>query len=206
MDPISSIVVVGASRGGLNALQTLLSGLTPGFPLPLVIVQHRGADSESGLPEFLGQWSKLPIKEPEDKEPVQAGYVYLAPLHYHLLIENRSFALSTDSPVAYARPSIDVLFESAADEYEDRAIGVILTGANRDGARGLKKIKDFGGLTIVEDPASAACREMPEAAVAATAVDWVLPLAEIAPRLELLGQVAAREQAAHAGSPDRYDN
>lgn len=186
-------------------MQVLLSGLPMEFPLPVAIVQHRGADSESGLSEFLRQWSKLPLKEPEDKEPVKAGYAYLAPLHYHLLIENRCFALSIDSPVAYARPSIDVLFESVADEYEERAIGVILTGANRDGARGLKKIKDCGGLAIVEDPASAACREMPDAAVAATAVDWILPLSEIGPHLGKLGQSAVAGHLTRAGSPEHHD-
>jgi len=163
----------------------LLSSVPAEFPLPIAIVQHRGADSES-LSEFLGRASKLRVKEPEDKEPIETGNVYLAPRDYHLLVENGSFALSTDSPVAYARPSIDVLFESAADEYDDRAIGVILTGANRDGARGLHQIKASGGLTIVENPASAKCREMPEAAIAMTAVDWVLPLQEIGPWLEKL--------------------
>ncbi|MBC8029257.1 MAG: chemotaxis protein CheB [Pyrinomonadaceae bacterium] len=164
----------------------LLASLPAEFPLPIAIVQHRGADSESGLSEFLSQASKLRVKEPEDKEPIEPGNVYLAARDYHLLIENGSFALSTEFPVAYARPSIDVLFESAADEYEDGAIGVILTGANRDGARGLHQIKARGGLTIVENPASATCREMPEAAIAMTSVDWILPLPEIGPQLERL--------------------
>ncbi len=180
------IVVVGTSTGGLKALQMLLGGLTEGFPLPIAVVQHRGKGSESGLCEFLRQSSSLPVTEPEDKEPILPGHVYLAPRDYHLLIENGSFALSTDWPVAYARPSIDVLFESAADDYEERAIGVILTGANHDGSRGLGKIKARGGVTLVEDPASATCREMPQAAIAQTKVDWVLPLKEIAPRLEIL--------------------
>lgn len=180
------IIVVGTSTGGLKALQVLLAGLPEEFPLPIAIVQHRGKGSESGLCEFLGQSSCLPVTEPEDKETVLPGHVYLAPRDYHLLIENGSFAMSTDWPVAYARPSIDVLFESAADEYEERAIGVILTGANQDGSRGLGKIKARGGVTLVEDPASAACREMPQAAIAQTEVDWILPLEEIAPRLERL--------------------
>lgn len=180
------IVVVGTSTGGLKALQILLAGLPEEFPLPVAIVQHRGKDSESGLCDFLRQSSSLPVTEPEDKEPVLPGHVYLAPRDYHLLIENRSFALSTDWPVSYARPSIDVLFESAADEYEERAIGVILTGANQDGSRGLGKIKARGGVTLVQDPAFAACPEMPQAAIAQTEVDWVLPLEAIAPRLEEL--------------------
>jgi len=180
------IVVVGTSTGGLKALQILLAGLPEEFPLPVAIVQHRGKDSESGLCDFLRQSSILPVTEPEDKEPVLPGRVYLAPRDYHLLIENRSFALSTDWPVSYARPSIDVLFESAADEYEERAVGVILTGANQDGSRGLGKIKARGGVTLVQDPAFAACPEMPQAAIAQTEVDWILPLEEIAPRLEEL--------------------
>jgi two-component system, chemotaxis family, protein-glutamate methylesterase/glutaminase len=184
------IVVVGTSTGGLKALQTLLSGVPAVFPLPIVIAQHRGQGSESGLCEFLSQWSSVPVVEPEDKEPLRRGHAYLAPRDYHLLIENQSFALSTDPPVGFARPSIDLLFESAADEYQERAIGVILTGANRDGARGLAAIKSRGGLTLVEDPVSAACRELPEAAIAQTKPDWILPLEEIAPRLRQLSESA----------------
>jgi len=163
-------------------LQGLLSALPAEFHLPVAIVQHRGK-GEIGLCEFLRQSSNLAVIEPEDKEPILPGRAYLAPRDYHLLIENGTFALSTDSPVAYARPSIDVLFESAADEYKDRAIGVILTGANHDGAHGLNQIKSRGGLALVEDPASAACREMPDAAIAHTKVDAILSLEEIPARL-----------------------
>lgn len=181
-------------------MQTLLSALPSDFPLPIAIAQHRGVDSES-LSEFLRGSSRLPVKEPDDKEPIEPGNVYLAPRDYHLMIENCSFALSTDSPVAYARPSIDVLFESAADEYQDRVIGVILTGANRDGARGLQKIKAAGGLAIVEDPASAKCRVMPDAAIAITPVDWILTLAEIGPHLEKLTTGDRRPGNASEGAP-----
>lgn len=181
------IVVVGTSSGGLKALQVLLSGLPAEFSLPLVLVQHRGKDSEPGLCEFLDQRSSLPVSEPDDKEIVLPGHAYLAPRDYHLLIEEKSFALSTEPPVAFARPSIDVLFESAAAEYREHAIGVILTGANRDGAFGLARIKARGGLALVEDPASAAFREMPEAAIDTTDVDRILPLEEIAPFLAKLG-------------------
>ena len=186
------IVVVGTSTGGLKALQTLLSGLPAAFALPVVIVQHRGKDSDGGLCEFLSQWSSLPVVEPEDKEPVRPGQVYLAPRDYHLLIENASFALSTDPPIGFARPSIDVLFESAAAEYQQRVIGVILTGANGDGARGLATIKSRGGLTIVEDPVSAARRELPQTAIAQATPDWILPLAEIAPHLNELSELSRR--------------
>ncbi|HEV7474971.1 MAG TPA: chemotaxis protein CheB [Pyrinomonadaceae bacterium] len=203
------IVVIGTSTGGLRALQVLLSGLPVGFPLPVVIVQHRGASSESGLCEFLNGFCSLPVSEPEDKEPVLPGRVYLAARDYHLLLEDRSFVLSTDQAVGFARPSIDVLFESAADEYRERTIGVILTGANHDGARGLAAIKSRGGATVVEDPRAAACPEMPEAALAQTRPDWVLPVPEIALRLYLLSQAGAArgsgprvigETALHYGS------
>jgi two-component system chemotaxis response regulator CheB len=185
------IVVVGTSTGGLKALQVLLSGLPVGFSLPIVIVQHRGKDSDGGLCEFLSQSSNLAVTEPEDKEPVRSGHAYLAPRDYHLLIENGSFALSTDSAVAFARPSIDVLFESAADEYQAGVIGVILTGANRDGVRGLAAIKSRGGVTLVEDPGSAVCPELPEITIAMTRPDWVLPLAEVAPLLNELSKVTS---------------
>jgi two-component system chemotaxis response regulator CheB len=182
------IVVVGTSTGGLRALQTLLSGLPADFSLPVVIVQHRGKNSDSGLSEYLSEYTSLPVIEPEDKEPVLDGHVYLAPRDYHLMIENRNFALSTVPPVRFARPSIDVLFESAADAFQTRAIGVVLTGANSDGARGLAAIKSRGGLTIVEEPASAACRELPDAAIVQATPDWILPLDQIAPHLVTLSE------------------
>jgi len=184
------IVVVGTSSGGLKALQTLLSGLPAEFPVPIVMVQHRGKELESGLCEYLGKRSSLPVSEPEDKEPLLGGHAYLAPRDYHLLLENRSFALSTAPPFGFARPSIDVLFESAADEYKQQAIGVVLTGANSDGARGLAAIKSQGGLAIVEDPASAFCSDMPKAAIALTQADWILPLQDIATRLQKLSESA----------------
>jgi two-component system, chemotaxis family, protein-glutamate methylesterase/glutaminase len=186
------IVVIGASYGGLSALQAILPELAPEFPLPVVIVQHRKRDGDDGLCEYLKKRSRLPLIEPDDKEKVEPGRVYLAPRDYHLLIEESIFALSTESPVAFARPSIDVLFESAADIYHDRIIGVILTGANRDGAKGLAKIKALGGMAVVQEPESAESRAMPDAAIAATEVDQILPLAEIAPFLNKLCHPAQR--------------
>ena len=185
------IIVVGASRGGLKALEAVLSGLDSDFVLPVVIVQHRGKDLETGLCEYLGRYSPLPVSEPEDKEPILQSHVYLAPRDYHLLIEAMSFALSTDPPVNFARPSIDVLFESAAHEYKERSIGVILTGSNQDGAQGLAAIKSQGGMTMVEDPLTAAHRTMPDAALRRSKPDWVLPLREIASRLNALGTAIA---------------
>jgi two-component system chemotaxis response regulator CheB len=174
-----AIVVIGASTGGLRALQVLLSGLPEDFPLPVVIVQHRGKDTEIGLCEFLGRSCLLPVTEPEDKDALLGGHVYLAPRDYHLLVENGNIALSTEPPVGFARPSIDVLFETAAAEYQERTIGVILTGANRDGVRGLAGIQSYGGATVVEDPVSAVCRELPDAALALIKPDWVLPVRDI---------------------------
>jgi two-component system chemotaxis response regulator CheB len=179
------IVVVGTSYGGLSALQTLLPALAPDFPLPVVVVQHRGKDSDN-LCEFLQRHSALPLTEPNDKAAIAPGRVYLAPRDYHLLIERDGFALSTEAPVGYARPSINVLFESAADVYQEHVVGVILTGANADGARGLAKIKAYGGYAVVEDPAGAESRGMPTAAIAASTVDAVLPVKEIAPYLNQL--------------------
>lgn len=177
------IIVIGTSRGGLKALQELLPELANTFPVPIVIVQHRGKESDIGLCEFLSNYSPLPVSEPDDKEPIMPGHIYLAPRDYHLLIENRSFALSTAAPIVFARPSIDLLFECAADEYGPKALGVILTGRNRDGAHGLAVIARRGGTTVVQEPASAEFREMPDAAIAQTQVDWILPLKGIADRL-----------------------
>ncbi|QDR79632.1 chemotaxis protein CheB [Sporomusa termitida] len=173
------IVVAGASLGGLHALRTLLQGLPKDFPLPVAIVQHRGKDSGEPLSTYLQSCSALEIVEAEDKDKIVSGRVYVAPADYHLLIEDGWFSLSTEPQVRYSRPSIDILFESAAYAYGKKAIGVLLTGANQDGAAGLKKIKERGGLTIAQDPVTAECGVMPGSAIAARAVDRVLPLERI---------------------------
>lgn len=175
-----SIVVIGTSRGGLQALRTLLAGLPRAFPVPVVIVQHRGNTPDEALCDLLQERSVLPIAEAEDKQALLPGHVYLAPEDYHLLIDNGCVALSTAAPLAYSRPSIDVLFDSAAVAYGPGVIGVILTGSNRDGAAGAVRIKEQGGVVVAEDPATAASNAMPAAAIAAAAVDRVLPLDEIA--------------------------
>lgn len=174
------IIAIGASWGGLEAVSTLLDGLSADVEATVVVAQHRGRDSERGLLEsFLQRHVRRPVSEPEDKEPIERGRVYVAPADYHLLVERGHFALTTDSHVQYARPSIDVLFESVADAYRERAIGIVLTGLNEDGAAGLATIKKRGGVAIVQDPSTAERREMPDAALAATSADAVLPLAEI---------------------------
>jgi two-component system chemotaxis response regulator CheB len=179
------LVVIGTSLGGLHALETILRGLPREFPLPVVIVQHRSKETID-LAALLQRYSLLPVREVEDKEEIQPGWVYLAPADYHLLVEDGHFALSLEAPVWFARPSIDILFESVAEAYPDRVVGVILTGASQDGAGGLAKIKAAGGLAVVQLPATAESRIMPAAAIAATQVDHILPLAEIAPFLTKL--------------------
>lgn len=182
------IVVVGTSLGGLSALKVLLKALPRDFPLPIAIVQHRHKESERSLSTFLQQFSSLPIQEVEDKDELLPGHVYLAPADYHLLVEPGCFALSTDEPVLYARPSIDVLFESAADVYAEKTIGIILTGANQDGTQGLARIKACGGWAIVQEPATAESVTMPKSAIATLPVDAILPLEEIAPYLVKLSR------------------
>jgi two-component system, chemotaxis family, protein-glutamate methylesterase/glutaminase len=175
------LIVIGASWGGLSALEQLLGALPSDFALPIAIAQHRSADSGAGtLARMIGTRTRA-VREPSDKERIEPGRVYLAPADYHLLVEPGSFALSLDSAVQYSRPSIDVLFDSAADAYGDRLIAVILTGANEDGAYGITRVKRRGGLTIAQDPETAERRAMPQAAIATGAVDRVLALEAIAP-------------------------
>jgi len=178
------LVAIGASWGGLHAVETVLESLPGGFTTPIVVAQHRAVDSGSGaLAHMLSLRSGHDVCEAGDKDAIEPGRVYVAPPDYHLLVDPTGFALSTEAVVQYSRPSIDVLFESAADTFGDRLIAVILTGANDDGADGIRRVKRRGGLTIAQDPAGAARREMPEAAIATGAVDHVLPLEEIGPKL-----------------------
>jgi two-component system, chemotaxis family, protein-glutamate methylesterase/glutaminase len=186
------IIVVGGSAGALEVLGTILPALPAAFAVPLAIVVHIPAGKQSLLPAVLGQKCALPVREPEDKEPVAARTVYVAPPNYHLLIEKtRSFALSVDEPVLYSRPSIDVLFESAAEAYGAGVLGVLLTGASEDGARGLVRIKERGGIAVVQAPSTAAVPIMPEAGRHLTNVDRELAPAEIALFLAQLGRADA---------------
>lgn len=182
------LVAIGTSLGGLNALTALLGALPAKFSVPIVIVQHRTVSPDGGgLAKLLQEHSRLEIVEAEDKMAIERGSVYLAPADYHLMIESRGMlALSTDAPVRAARPSIDVLFQTAADAYRDALLGVLLTGASADGAEGLASVKAYGGRAIVEDPATAECRTMPAAALATTAVDYVLPIGKIGEHLVTL--------------------
>jgi two-component system, chemotaxis family, protein-glutamate methylesterase/glutaminase len=174
------LICIGASWGGLHAVGQVLGDLPPAVELPVVLAQHRSADSQDGgLAQLLSGQSTRRVLDAEDKMPLEPGHVYIAPPDYHLLVERGSLALSVDERIQFARPSIDVLFESAADAYASGVIGIILTGANEDGARGLARIKQSGGVALIQDPAGAARRTMPDAALAATAADAVLPLEAI---------------------------
>lgn len=173
-------VVIGSSTGGMDALRIILEVLPKNFSVPILIAQHISPHSDNYLAKFLDNACKLSVKEAEEKESVIPGYVYLAPPNYHLLVEkDRSISLSVEARVSYARPSIDVLFESAAEAYNRDLIGIVLTGANSDGSIGLKRIKEFRGLTIVQDPVTARADAMPRAAIRTTKVDHITPLVEI---------------------------
>ena len=179
-----SLVAVGASWGGLEALGQLVSRLRPDFAAPLAVVQHRHADTGPGaMAGYLAARSALRIVEAEDKESLLPGHVYLAPPDYHLLVDGDFLALSLEAPVAYSRPSVDVLFESAADCFGPGLVAVVLTGANADGSRAVSKVRQAGGRVLVQDPEEAERPEMPQAAIATGAVDEILSLAGLAARL-----------------------
>jgi two-component system chemotaxis response regulator CheB len=173
------LICIGASWGGLSALSTLLESLPDDVEPAIAIAQHRMAAGRGDFEHLLQRHTARPVSEAYDKDPILPRHVYVAPTDYHLLVEPGSFALSTDERVMYARPSIDVLFESAADAYAERAIGIVLTGANEDGAHGLARIKARGGVAIIQLPETAAMRMMPDAAIAATSADAILPLEEM---------------------------
>jgi two-component system, chemotaxis family, protein-glutamate methylesterase/glutaminase len=174
------VITVGASLGGLQAIMGVLRPLPADLPVPILIVQHRGPASDRRLVAMLQEHTALKVLEAEDKAPLAPGTVYIAAPDYHLLVEEPgAIALSTDAPVRSARPSIDVLFETAADAYGPGVLGVLLTGASADGASGLARIKAAGGKAIVQDPATAECATMPAAGIAAAPVDYILPLESI---------------------------
>jgi len=177
-------IVIGTSSGGMNALKFLFSALPVDFSIPIIIVQHISPRSENQWIKLLNNNSKLYLKEADEKEKIEHGKVYIAPPNYHLMIEqNKTFSLTIDERVNYSRPSIDVLFESAAEAYKNKLIGVILTGSNSDGTKGIKRIKEYGGLTIAQDPETAESSYMPASAIAAIQPDYILSLENI---IELL--------------------
>ncbi len=175
-----ALVVIGASAGALEALSVILPALPGDFPLPVMVVVHVPQDRKSTLAEIFASKCRMTVKEAEDKEPLRPGTVYIAPPGYHLLVEvDFSVSLSSDEPVLYSRPSIDVLFESAADACGDTVTGIILTGANSDGARGLRRILDAGGAALVQAPEGASAAAMPQAALDACPGARSLPLEQI---------------------------
>jgi len=184
------IVMVGASAGGLEAICALLRALPARFALPLVLVQHRSPDSEA-LCEVMQDCTTLAVEEVTDKAPVEPGRVYLAPPDYHLPVEPGHFSLSLDAPQMYSRPSIDIAFESAADAYGARVVGVVLTGANRDGARGLARIAAAGGVGLGQDPRTADVPGMPAAAREEVPGAEALSLPALAARLAALDRAPA---------------
>jgi two-component system, chemotaxis family, protein-glutamate methylesterase/glutaminase len=185
-------IVIGGSAGAIEALNAILPTLPRDFPLPIAVVLHLLPGRPSQLASVLGLHSALPVRETEDKQPFSPGCVYVAPPNYHLLMEKTgSFALSVDPPVLFSRPSIDVFFETAAEAYGPALLGVLLSGANEDGARGLSRISAAGGRIAVQDPSSASSRAMPEAALRFTRPDYVLPLAQMGPFLLSLPGLSA---------------
>jgi two-component system, chemotaxis family, protein-glutamate methylesterase/glutaminase len=196
------LVCIGASWGGLKAVGQVLTDLPDDLDLPIAIAQHRHPDSQAEtLAELLQSKTNRPVVDVDDKMPIASRHVYIAPPNYHLLVERGSFALSVDEHIQYARPSIDVLFETAAHAYGAGVIGIILTGANADGALGLARIKKAGGVALIQDPLGAARRTMPDAAIAATVADAVLPVEEIANFLYGLWVNPAAQQPVRASGP-----
>lgn len=170
-------IVIGVSSGGMNAMKILFSLLPVEFNIPIVIVQHISPRSDNQWIKLLNDKSNLQIKEADEKEKIEPGNVYIAPPNYHLMIErDKTFSLTIDERVNFARPSIDVLFESAAEAYNSELIGVVLTGSNNDGTKGIKRIKECGGLAIIQNPETAESSHMPASAIAAIKPDYILSL------------------------------
>ncbi|MFJ2462554.1 chemotaxis protein CheB [Pseudomonas sp. NPDC087615] len=189
--PRIEAIVIGASAGGVEALLTLLGPLRPGFVLPIIVVLHLPQERRSQLTEVFSRRLDIPVQEASDKQNIAAGTVYFATPGYHLSVEqDRSLSLSLEDRVHYSRPSIDYLFESAADVYGPALAAVLLTGANHDGARGLAQVKRLGGLTIVQDPADAQVATMPQAALNVLQPDHVLPIHGIGRLLVELERIA----------------
>ena len=174
-------IVIGVSSGGMNAMKVVFSHLPKDFKTPVIVVQHIGAHTEGIWIKLLNDKSNLMVKEADEKERIESGKVYIAPANYHLLIEkDKTFSLTIGERVNYSRPSIDVLFESAAEAYTNKLIGIILTGSNNDGTKGVKRVKECGGLTIIQNPETAESAFMPKSAIAASKPDHVLSLEAIA--------------------------
>jgi two-component system, chemotaxis family, protein-glutamate methylesterase/glutaminase len=184
-------VVVGASAGAIDALNQLLPAVPEAARIPVVVVVHLPPNRPSLLVDVFASRCSAQVREPEDKQPISAGSVWFAPSNYHLLFEaDRTFAFSVDQPVNFSRPSIDVLFESAADVFGEALCCIVLTGANEDGARGASAIRRRGGLVVVQEPSSAEAKEMPLAAISHANPQIIAPLPEIAELIRLATRAA----------------
>ena len=173
-------IVIGISTGGVGTLKALLGALPKDFPLPILIAQHLSPESGDAMAVFLDQLCTIHVKEADEEERPTGGRVYLAPANYHLMVEpDGRLGLSTDPPVNFSRPSVDVLFETAAEAFGEGLIGVVLTGAGIDGSLGIKRIKDKGGVAVVQDPGDAAADSMPRHAMAAVTPDHLVTLSTL---------------------------
>lgn len=191
VDMMFDAIVIGVSAGGLYALTHILPALPAQFPIPVIVVQHRAKDERGLLEEVLQAKCKVRIRQVNEKEMIEPETVYLAPPDYHLLVErDKTFSLSFDAPVNHSRPSVDVLFETAADVFDHRLLGIVLTGANKDGAKGIRYIRKKGGVTIAQQPETADYPDMPKAAIKTGAVQYIVSLDEI--KAYLLGCVKKR--------------
>jgi len=170
------LIVIGTSLGGFHALKTVLGDLPQDYTLPIVVVQHRSFEDSEAFSPLLASLLRLPVVEAEDKLEIEPGKIFVGPANYHLSIDGSHLALSTEAPVLHARPSIDVLFESAAESFGQGVLGVLLTGMSRDGTKGLTRIRECGGFTVVQDPETAQGKIMPEAAIESAVADRILPL------------------------------
>lgn len=194
------MVAIGASAGGIEALQVVIGAFAPDLPAAVLIVQHLDPRHKSMLAHLLGRHARLAVKQAEHDEPVREGTVYIAPPDMHLLVAGGHLELSRSKLVHFTRPSIDLLFESVAGEYGARTIGVVLTGSGMDGATGLEAIKRMGGMTIAQDPGTATHAGMPSTAIATGAVDLILPLEKIGPTIVTL---VAPGPPVREGQPER---
>ncbi len=173
-------VIIGGSAGSFQVVTKILASLPENYPLSVFLCLHRLKHIRSGFVEALSIKAKMPVEEPIDKEPIKNGKIYLAPANYHMYVElGNKFALSTEEPINHSRPSIDLSFESVAYNYKKKIVGIILSGANRDGAMGLKALKDAGGTAIVQDPKECQVPTMTTASINATNVDYILKTDEI---------------------------
>ncbi|OVZ54372.1 chemotaxis protein CheB [Pigmentiphaga sp. NML080357] len=189
-------IAIGASAGGIEALGELLPALPAGLPAAIAVVLHIAPSQRSMLADIFADRCALPVLEASDKQPIEPGHVYFAPPDYHLLVESdRTWSLTQDEAVNFSRPSIDVLFDTAADVYGEALLGIVLSGYNNDGSAGVHAIRRAGGVNWAQDPDTAFAPDMPRSAIATGAVDAVLPLARMAAAMAALGRASAGEPA-----------